>query len=96
MLLNTLNSTLALTDLTPLAKMMAKKKSHSFKVKSLNDQESKLLEEMRSDETFEVEKALAENNYGQELSGAITAKSVPSSRLQKTDQTQMKKRFPKN
>ena len=86
--LNTLNDTLALTELTPLAKMMAKKKGHSFKVKSLNDQESKLLEEMRADETFEIEKALSENNYGQELSGAITAKSVPSSRLQKTDQTE--------
>ena len=86
--LNTLNDTLALTELTPLAKMMAKKKGHSFKVKSLNDQESKLLEEMRADEAFEIEKALSENNYGQELSGAITAKSVPSSRLQKTDQTE--------
>ena len=86
--LNTLNDTLALTELTPLAKMMAKKKGHSFKVKSLNDQESKLLEEMRADETFEIEKALSENNYGQELSGAITAKSVPSSRLQKNDQTE--------
>ena len=87
-LLNTLNGTLALTELTPLAKMIAKKKSHSFKAKSLNDQESKLLEEMRANETFEGEKALAANNYGQELSGAITVKSVPSSRLQKTDQTQ--------
>ena len=87
-LLNTLNDTLALTELTPLAKMMAKKKGHSFKAKSLNDQESKLLEEMRADEAFEIEKALSENNYGQELSGAITAKSVPSSRLQKTDQTE--------
>ena len=87
-ILNTLNETLALTELTPLAKMMAKKKSHSFKVKSLNDQESKLLEEIRADETFEIEKALSENNYGQELSGAITAKSVPSSRLQKIDETE--------
>ena len=87
-ILNTLNETLALTELTPLAKMMAKKKGHSFKVKSLNDQESKLLEEIRADETFEIEKALSENNYGQELSGAITAKSVPSSRLQKIDETE--------
>ena len=85
--LNTLNSTLALTDLTPLAKMMAKKKGHSFKIKSLNDQETKLLDGMRADETFAVEKELSESNYGQELSGAITAKSVPSSRLQKTEQT---------
>ena len=86
-ILNTLSSTLALTDLTPLAKMMAKKKGHSFKIKSLNDQETKLLDGMRADETFAVEKELSESNYGQELSGAITAKSVPSSRLQKTEQT---------
>lgn len=85
--LNTINSTLALTDLTPLAKMIAKKKGHSFKIKSLNDQETKLLNGMRADETFAVEKELSESNYGQELSGAITAKSVPSSRLQKTEQT---------
>ena len=85
--LNTINSTLALTDLTPLAKMIAKKKGHSFKIKSLNDQETKLLDGMRADETFAVEKELSESNYGQELSGAITAKSVPSSRLQKTEQT---------
>ena len=85
--LNTINSTLALTDLTPLAKMMAKKKGHSFKIKSLNDQETKLLDGMRADETFAVEKELSESNYGQELSGAITAKSVPSSKLQKTEQT---------
>ena len=85
-ILNTLSSTLALTDLTPLAKMMAKKKGHSFKIKSLNDQETKLLDGMRADETFAVEKELSESNYGQELSGAITAKSVPSSRLQKTEQ----------
>ena len=85
--LNTINSTLALTDLTPLAKMIAKKKGHSFKIKSLNDQETKLLDGMRADETFAVEKERSESNYGQELSGAITAKSVPSSRLQKTEQT---------
>jgi hypothetical protein len=86
--LNTLNDTLALTELTPLAKMMAKKKGHTFKVRALNDQESKILEEMRADETFGGEKVLSENNYGQELSGAITVKSVPSSRLQKIDQTE--------
>jgi hypothetical protein len=94
-ILNTLNETLALTELTPLAKMMVKKKSHTFKVKNLNDQETKLLEEMRADETFAGEQKLAENNYGQELSGAITAKHIPSSRMQKTDQPQEEEEVPK-
>ena len=85
-ILHTIDNTIAVTDLTPLAKMMTKKKSNTFKVNALSERETKLLEEMRSDESFAPERELAQNNYGQELSGAITAaKHVPSSKSLKID-----------
>ena len=91
-ILHTIDNTIAVTDLTPLAKMMAKKKSNTFKVNALSERETKLLEEMRSDESFAPERELAQNNYGQELSGAITAaKHVPSSKSLKIDTSQDEK-----
>lgn len=90
-ILNTIDNAIALTDLTPLAKMMAKKKNSTFKANTLLEREAKLLGEMRSDETFAPERELAQNNYGQELSGAITAKHIPSSKPQKTEANQDEK-----
>ncbi|MAH63086.1 MAG: hypothetical protein CMN54_06505, partial [SAR324 cluster bacterium] len=90
-ILHTIDNAISLTDLTPLAKMMARKKNSTFKANTFLEQETKLLEEMRSDEKFAPEQQLAQNNYGQELSGAITAKHIPSSKPQKTDSSQDEK-----
>ena len=81
---DTLSHMMPMTELTPLAKMMARKKNHTFRMKTLEEEERKLLDGMRADDQFAKEKELASTNFGQELSSSITPRQQGPAKLQRT------------
>ncbi len=72
---DTLANMLPMMELTPLAKAMARKKAHTFRMNQVEDQEKKLLDVMRSDKTFLREREIALDNFGQETSNSGISQS---------------------